>query len=115
MKINETARIIEAVAWGIIEKQFAHNAETAILEKWTPQARSLILDFALFISENPTINRLVALIRAAGRFEYFKNLKVKEFVEGTLDESAKVIVLMARDFEKKQELMYGFIDQHQDS
>jgi hypothetical protein len=67
------------------------------------------------MSENPTINRLAALIRAAGRFEYFKNARVKDFIEGNLEDSVQVILLMAKEFELKQGIIFTFLDKHEDS
>lgn len=105
MTKKDIADILLPVAYGFIERQFMPDLEQKTYESWNPEVQKLFVAFGDFVSVNPTNNRLAALIRSVGRYEYWKNFKVEEFVKGSVEEAINVIIEMAKEFEMKQSFM----------
>lgn len=102
MTKEEFADILLPITMGFAERQFLPDLEPATYEKWNAELQRLFVACGEFAEASLTTNRISALIRAIGRYEYWKGRGIPEYVAGTIDEAIPVILAMAKDFEANQ-------------
>lgn len=105
MTKDEALLLIIPLAYGLIERMYMPDLVPETYRNWEHEIELTMGAFKNFVIANPSANRVSALIRAVGQFDFWRLRNISELKEATIDEALCFIVERAKDLELGQSFM----------